>query len=255
LAEEGGMRLGTWTVWGIARGQGAVVGRFRGLACLVILSICGMVCLSVLFGQSFAFAMSLEREFVENLSIKSVTQESQVIEVYRKAKNYQIDNWTLFDMYLDEDRPFVRGEVLEGLEESVGLAQRESSGTLIIETFCDRRGTRAYSLALGHRRARQIQEFVQNLNVSQLHVHSTSYGNENLQCRETSRRCWEENIRMQSTFRYMAITEPKLGCLGRVRLQGNALKHSDTSPHHFLQKIHLAPSQFSQKRLHDLSHR
>ena len=125
----------------------------------------------------------------------------------------------------------------------MGLIQANPTGTMIIEAHCDRRGSGAYSLALGHRRVWQIREFVQNLGVSRTQIHSVNYGNENPQCQESSNSCWEENIRIQATFRYIAITEPKLGCLGRLRIQGENRNLSVEQKPSFLQKIRLAPTK------------
>lgn len=249
-AEERGMCAWKWCVWKTSRRQIAAVELLGGLCGQ---SVCGILFVSILLVPHMLFAMSLEREFIEDIVIQSVSKKSQSVKAVHFMKAPSAHDQTLFDVYLDEERPFVGGEVLEGLEESAGLALLDSSGTLTIETVCDRRGVRAYSLALGHRRARQIQEFLQNLGIAQSKIHSTSYGNDHLACQESSSRCWEENVRMQSTFRYMAIKKPKLGCLGRLRFQGIDLQLLGKPTRPFLQKIRLAPTKPKKTTLHSSS--
>ncbi|GJL57038.1 MAG: hypothetical protein NPIRA02_41700 [Nitrospirales bacterium] len=228
-------------VWEIPCGQKTFAGRFRALVVLAGLVTCGMLGLSVWVLPDSGFAMSLEREFIQDLTIMPASKEPQIIKVRQHAMGYQSNERTLFDVYLDEERPLVKGDVLQDLEDSVELMQIDSAGAFVIEVYCDRRGSGAYSLALGHRRAMQLHELVQNLEISGSYVHSVSYGKESPQCQEASRRCWEENVRIQSTFRYLAIGESKLGCLGRVRIQGQSQKFSGTPTLPFLQKIRLAP--------------
>ncbi|WP_447969172.1 OmpA family protein [Nitrospira sp. M1] len=235
------MRLRTWIARRLVREQRTVVGRFKDVGVLTVLSLCGVFCLSGLLETNYGFAMMLERELVEDLPIQRASQRSQILQPGLGETVHQGVPWTLFDIYLDEDRPFVKGALSEDLEDSIDFVRHVPAGTLLLETYCDRRGSRAYSLALGHRRAIQLQEFLQNLQIPHAHIQTSSYGNENPQCRETSRRCWEENVRMQSTFRYIAIKESKLGCLGRLRMQGRALSAPSHMSHRFLQKIHLAP--------------
>ena len=213
------------------------------------LSACSLISLLI---PQVLFAKDMERELVEGIAIKPVAQGSLIVRASLPAKVQLVTQRTLFDVYLDEERPLVKENLIDVLEESVELIQAKPTGIMIIEAYCDRRGSGAYSLALGHRRAWQIREFVQNLGVPEMQIHSVNYGNENPQCQGTSNTCWEENVRIQSTFRYIAITEPKLGCLGRLRIQGKDLHLLGEQHFPFLQKIRLAPTKSHRSLEHGL---
>ena len=60
---------------------------------------------------------------------------------------------------------------------------------------CDQRGTVAYNLALGQRRAAAVRSYYKSLGVENARVATISYGNEKPLCSEASESCWERNRR------------------------------------------------------------
>ena len=60
---------------------------------------------------------------------------------------------------------------------------------------CDQRGTVAYNLALGQRRAAAVRSYYKSLGVEPSRVATISYGKEKLICGESSESCWERNRR------------------------------------------------------------
>ena len=60
---------------------------------------------------------------------------------------------------------------------------------------CDQRGTVAYNLALGQRRAAAVRSYYKSLGVAKSRVATISYGKEKLICDEASESCWERNRR------------------------------------------------------------
>jgi peptidoglycan-associated lipoprotein len=60
---------------------------------------------------------------------------------------------------------------------------------------CDQRGTVAYNLALGQRRAAAVRAYYKSLGVEESRVATISYGREKLICAEASDSCWERNRR------------------------------------------------------------
>ncbi len=151
---------------------------------------------------------------------------------------------TLFDLYFDEDRPFIGGSAYESIEEAVDILHAHPEAKLSLATYCDQRSSTAYGMALSNQRTRQVQEFLQDLDILSVQIVTGSYGNEALQCGEKNFACWEERGRFQSAFKYLAISHPKLGCFVRVGVMGeetffyNIFLSKQTT---FLQKITLAP--------------
>jgi len=60
---------------------------------------------------------------------------------------------------------------------------------------CDQRGTVAYNLALGQRRAAAVRSYYQALGVESSRVATISYGKEKPVCAESTESCWERNRR------------------------------------------------------------
>ena len=60
---------------------------------------------------------------------------------------------------------------------------------------CDQRGTVAYNLALGQRRAAAVRAYYRALGVGKSRVATISFGKEKLLCTEESDSCWARNRR------------------------------------------------------------
>lgn len=63
------------------------------------------------------------------------------------------------------------------------------------EGHCDNRGTNAYNLALGERRARVIEQYYLSMGIEQRRVGHVSYGEEIPYCTEDTETCWAQNRR------------------------------------------------------------
>ena len=60
---------------------------------------------------------------------------------------------------------------------------------------CDQRGTVAYNLALGQRRAAAVRAYYKAMGVEEARVATISYGREKLVCSEANESCWGRNRR------------------------------------------------------------
>ncbi len=101
----------------------------------------------------------------------------------------------LSDIYFDFDQYALRGEARSGLEANAGFLKSQSNGDILIEGHCDERGTGAYNLVLGERRAQAAKRYLEELGVAPSHIRITSYGKERPFCREHSEACWQSNRR------------------------------------------------------------
>lgn len=101
----------------------------------------------------------------------------------------------LSDIYFDFDQYAIRGEARSVLEANAGFLKSQSNGDILIEGHCDERGTGAYNLVLGERRAQAAKRYLQELGVPPSQIQITSYGNESPFCGEHSEACWQSNRR------------------------------------------------------------
>lgn len=101
----------------------------------------------------------------------------------------------LSDVHFDFDQYAIRGKARSGLEVNAGLLKAQPNQDILIEGHCDERGTGAYNLVLGERRAQAAKRYLEELGVAPSQIRITSYGKERPFCREHSEACWQSNRR------------------------------------------------------------
>ncbi|MEK7236732.1 MAG: peptidoglycan-associated lipoprotein Pal [Nitrospirota bacterium] len=105
----------------------------------------------------------------------------------------------LSDVFFDFDRFVIRDAARSGLEANAGLLRSQSGEKILIEGHCDERGTSAYNLVLGERRAQAVTQYLRDLGVPSSQIQITSYGKERPFCVEHSEACWQSNRRAHFT--------------------------------------------------------
>lgn len=63
---------------------------------------------------------------------------------------------------------------------------------------CDQRGTVAYNLALGQRRAKTVKDYYKALGVESDRIATISWGKEHLLCSDATDACWARNRRAET---------------------------------------------------------
>jgi peptidoglycan-associated lipoprotein len=101
----------------------------------------------------------------------------------------------LRDVFFDFDKSAIRPDAAKTLDASAEWVKSNASATILIEGHCDERGTNAYNLALGERRARAAQEYLINRGVPATRITIISYGEEQPACAQRTEACWAENRR------------------------------------------------------------
>jgi peptidoglycan-associated lipoprotein len=81
------------------------------------------------------------------------------------------------------------------LEANAGVLKSQSGEKILLEGHCDERGTGAYNLVLGERRAKAAAQYLRDLGVPSSQMQITSYGKERPFCTEHSEACWQSNRR------------------------------------------------------------
>lgn len=101
----------------------------------------------------------------------------------------------LSDVFFDFDRFTVRSDAQSVLDANAGVLKLQPDQQIVIEGHCDERGTSAYNLVLGERRAQSVKNYLQVLGVPASQIRITSYGKERPFCTEHSEDCWQANRR------------------------------------------------------------
>lgn len=118
-----------------------------------------------------------------------------------KAEAMQREMMAARDRFLNENIYFAFDEstldmqAQEVLKEKAAWLQNNPDAVVTIEGHCDERGTNAYNLALGERRAESTKMFLENLGVAGTRMTTVSYGEEKPADPEHNEDAWAKNRR------------------------------------------------------------
>jgi peptidoglycan-associated lipoprotein len=98
-------------------------------------------------------------------------------------------------VYFDFDRASISSQYYGQLDQHAKFLRENSSQSIVIEGHCDSRGTPEYNIALGERRAKSVETYLQNAGVSSSQISVVSYGEEKPINNYTSDAAFAENRR------------------------------------------------------------
>lgn len=101
----------------------------------------------------------------------------------------------LADVLFDFDKAVIRQSEHGKLAEVAKRLKEDGKRKVLVEGHCDQRGTSAYNLALGDRRAKAVKKYLVDLGVAAAQIQTTSFGKERPLCAETTEECYQRNRR------------------------------------------------------------
>ncbi len=101
----------------------------------------------------------------------------------------------LRDVFFAYDSCSVTDEGRHALAGDAEWARSNPNAQLKIEGHCDERGTSAYNLVLGEKRAKTVRNYLVELGVAPTYLSVISYGKERPFCTEHSESCYSQNRR------------------------------------------------------------
>jgi peptidoglycan-associated lipoprotein len=101
----------------------------------------------------------------------------------------------LGDVFFDFDRFQIRQDAVPVLDANARWISANANKTALIEGHCDERGTLAYNLVLGEKRARAAKKYLQDLGVPASQLQITSYGETRPFCKQQNEDCYQQNRR------------------------------------------------------------
>ena len=102
------------------------------------------------------------------------------------------------------DRTELKPDAQKILEENARYLKGHAESTALVAGHCDVRGTTAYNLALGQRRAKAVREYYRRLGVPGSRVATISYGEERPLCGEETEECHARNRRAETLATFPA---------------------------------------------------
>ncbi|MGD0191361.1 MAG: peptidoglycan-associated lipoprotein Pal [Rhizomicrobium sp.] len=114
------------------------------------------------------------------------------------AKDFQVNVGDT--VHFDYMRADIGDEARSILQRQAAWLNKYPAVKVTIEGHCDERGTRAYNLALGAKRAEAVKEYLASIGVAVARVGTISYGKERPVCVESDETCWAKNRRGVTTL-------------------------------------------------------
>ena len=106
---------------------------------------------------------------------------------------------SLNDVFFDFDQYNLSAEAKGTLEANAREMKRVTDASVTIEGHCDERGTKAYNLALGDKRANAAKDYLVSLGVTASRITTISYGKERPFDTGSSESAWAKNRRAHFT--------------------------------------------------------
>jgi peptidoglycan-associated lipoprotein len=102
----------------------------------------------------------------------------------------------LNDVFFDFDRFQIRQDAVPVLDANARWLSANANKTALIEGHCDERGTVAYNLVLGEKRARAAEKYLKDLGIPASQLQITSYGETRPFCKQQNEDCYQQNRRV-----------------------------------------------------------
>ena len=98
-------------------------------------------------------------------------------------------------IHFDYNSSALTPQSMEALQQVVTCLTNRPNLHLLIEGDCDERGTEEYNLALGQRRATNVEKYLEGLGVQR--ISTVSYGKDKPVCTQNTEACLRENRRAE----------------------------------------------------------
>jgi len=101
----------------------------------------------------------------------------------------------LMDVFFAFDSWKLSEDGKQALARDADWLKANGNQKLTIEGYCDERGTQAYNLVLGQKRAKAVQGYLTELGIPPTRMAVISYGKDRPFCREQTEDCYQQNRR------------------------------------------------------------
>lgn len=124
--------------------------------------------------------------------------KAQAAKEAREKKNAAaLNDLNVQNIYFDYDKSNIRSDAREILKANAEIFTKNSSATIVVEGYCDERGTTEYNMALGERRAQETKQYLENLGINASRIETISYGEERPLDSRSTEEAWAQNRRVQ----------------------------------------------------------
>lgn len=118
----------------------------------------------------------------------------EVTEASLRGSGFEADP-EIAPVRFEYDSAQLSDETLAVLKANAEILKKRPALQVLVAGHCDERGTVAYNLALGQKRAKEVREYYIRLGVDGRRIATISYGKEQPECSESTEECWAANRR------------------------------------------------------------
>jgi peptidoglycan-associated lipoprotein len=102
---------------------------------------------------------------------------------------------SVHDAFFDFDKSDIRPDAQQALDADAAYLKSNPDVDVQVVGHCDARGSAEYNLALGHRRADAVKNYLVSQGVDASRITTESVGKEDPFCTETTEECYQQNRR------------------------------------------------------------
>ncbi len=106
-----------------------------------------------------------------------------------------VGEYTFSNIYFDYDKSSITPAAGDILKKHAAWLKKNAGYDVKVEGYCDERGTEAYNMALGKRRANAAKAYLTKQGVNAKRISTVSYGEGKPVCTEMLESCWAKNRR------------------------------------------------------------
>jgi peptidoglycan-associated lipoprotein len=103
------------------------------------------------------------------------------------------------DVFFDLDDYAIRPDQFTTIQTDAQFLKEHPDMRIVVEGHCDEMGSTEYNLALGYKRAAQVEAALQKAGIPPARMRTVSYGKELPVCTEQGESCWRMNRRAHIT--------------------------------------------------------
>jgi len=138
---------------------------------------------------------AMERQRLEEERLAAERADQLKREAMEREMMMSKNSFLNENIHFDFDSAVLNYQAQELLKQKATWLRANPSENVVIEGHCDERGTNAYNLALGERRAESARSFLINLGISSARLTTISYGEEKPLDPGHNEEAWAKNRR------------------------------------------------------------
>jgi peptidoglycan-associated lipoprotein len=151
------------------------------LLCIAVMVLAMAACAKKVIEEQSEVEMPPPVEETAEVDVVEPAIEEPVVDVEQEQRDKKAELQQLLNklVYFDFDQSALRNEAIASLQDKIQwFKENPDMATFIIEGHCDERGTDAYNLALGSRRADAVKQYLVETGLPADMFQTYSYGEE-----------------------------------------------------------------------------